>query len=83
MFKAIWKRQRTIQKVKEMRLRESTTKEGETDSYMYMEEEEIGPVDGSLCPQDRRSGDIMNHPLFLSCLSFCPPLYNFNLAFNC
>ena len=31
-----------------------------------------------LCPRDRRSGGI----LFLSCLSFCPPLWIFNLANN-
>ena len=31
-----------------------------------------------LCPWDRRSGSI----LFLSCLSFCPPLWNFNFAYN-
>ena len=30
------------------------------------------------CPRDRRSGGI----LFLSCLSFCPPLWNFNLPNN-
>ena len=41
---------------------------------------------GFLCPRDRRSGSI----LFLSCLSFCysgilsfcPPLWNFNIAYN-
>ena len=31
-----------------------------------------------LCPQDRRSGGI----LFLSCLSFCHPLWNFNIPYN-
>ena len=31
-----------------------------------------------LCPRDRRSGGI----LFLFCLSFCPPPWNFNLANN-
>ena len=31
-----------------------------------------------LCPRDRRSGGI----LFLSCLSFCLPLWNLNLANN-
>ena len=31
-----------------------------------------------LCPRDGRSGGI----LLLFCLSFCPPLWNFNLAHN-